>query len=72
MRVYVCVLFSMDEIKKYSCVGRNAKIHLKNSSEDFLKCVIYNPSGCPISVCNRKDGYYFYTPAALEKPLENI
>lgn len=72
MRVYICAMFNNSEVCKYSCVNRNARIHLKNSSEDFFKCVIYNPSGYPISVCNRKDGYYYYTPAALEKPLENI
>lgn len=72
MRVYIFKIF-----KDGDCVSvnkgnsRDARKHLKFYT-CANKCVVYNPSGYPISVCNRKDGYYYYTPAALEKPLENI
>lgn len=72
MRVYIFKIFKDGEVINIKAdSSRDAKYHLMN----FLtgdKCVVYNPSGYPISACNRKDGYYFYTPAALEKPLENI
>lgn len=72
MRVYIFKIFKEGEvISKKADSSRDAKYHLKGH-EAGDKCVVYNPSGYPISVCNRKDGYYYYTPAALEKPLEDI